>query len=181
MNNISIYLLTLLPVIFMLHEFEEIIFLKIWLNKDKEYLLNRFPKLGSKIYTQYSKFTSSGFVLAIAEEFIIISLLTYISIIMSNIYIWFTLFMGFSIHILIHIIQWVIYRKYLPSIVTSFLVLPYCIYAFLEFINNGLLEIIPIIMCSVIGIACVILNLKLIHYLGYKFSIWERKRHIVND
>ena len=69
---------------FMFHEFEEIIFLKYWLKKDKDYLNNYFPKIGSKIYLQYSKFTTAGFTLAIAEEFIIISTLTYLAIIFNN-------------------------------------------------------------------------------------------------
>jgi len=106
---------TLLPIIFMLHEFEEIIFLKYWLKKDKDYLHKKFPKIGSRIYSQFSKLTTSGFALAIAEEFVIVSLLTYVSIITQNFYIWFTVFMGFSIHIIVHIIQWVLYRKYIPA------------------------------------------------------------------
>ena len=169
----DIIVYTLLPVIFMFHEFEEIIFLKYWLKKDKDYLNNYFPKIGSKIYLQYSKFTTAGFTLAIAEEFIIISILTYFAIIFNNYYIWFTVFMGFSIHIVIHIIQWIIYRKYIPTILTSILVLPYCIYGFIICINNGINNLFWIIICSIIGIVGVIINLKFIHYLGEKFSKWD--------
>jgi len=46
--NILVY--TLLPVVFMIHEFEEIIFLKYWINKDKDYLHNKFPKIGPFIH-----------------------------------------------------------------------------------------------------------------------------------
>jgi len=174
-SKINMFLYTLLPVIFMLHEFEEMIFLKIWLHRDKDYLHNNFPKIGPRIYSQCSKFTTSGFVFMVAEEFIIISVLTYIAILIQNMYIWLALFMGFAIHIIIHIIQWIIYRKYLPTIVTSFLVLPYCVYGFMEFLNNETLEIVSIIICSIIGMVGVFINLKLIHYLGHKFSIWEEK------
>jgi hypothetical protein len=166
---------TLLPIIFMFHEFEEIIFLKIWLKLDKDYLYKKFPKIGSRIYLQYSKFTTSGFTLAIAEEFIIISFLTYLSLILQNYYIWFTVFMGFSIHIVIHIIQWLLYRKYIPIIITSVLVLPYCIFGFFKFINDGPIKMGLIIIFSIIGIIGVLLNLKLIHYFGIKFSNWENK------
>jgi len=165
---------TLLPIIFMIHEFEEMIFLKYWLKKDKDYMLNNFPKIGPKIYSQYNKFTSAGFTLAITEEFVIISLLTYMAIIMQNFYIWFTVFMGFSIHIIIHLIQCIFYRKYIPAVVTSILVLPYCIYGFIEYLNNEIYKIEWIIICSIIGIICVIINLKFIHYIGEKFSNWEK-------
>jgi len=84
--------------------------------------------------------------------------------------------MGFSIHIIIHIIQWMFYKRYFPAIVTSFLVLPYCIYGFMEYINNETYKIEWIIVCSIIGIVGVVLNLKLIHHLGEKFSIWETEK-----
>ena len=174
-KNMKIIIYSLLPIIFMLHEFEEIIFFKWWLNRDKEYMYNNFPKIGSKIYSQYSKFSTAGFVLAIAEEFILISLLTYIAIITQSIYLWFAVFMGFSIHIVIHIIQFILYRKYIPVIFTSILVLPYCVYGFLLYINNEVYEIKWILICSIIGIISVMLNLKLIHHLGAKFSNWEIK------
>ena len=166
----------LLPIIFIFHEFEEILFFKIWLHKDKEYLCNKFPKAGPKIYSQYNCFTTSGFVFAIAEEFLLISILTYMAIIFQKEYMWFTVFMGFSIHLIIHIFQWVIYKKYLPTIVTSFLVLPYCIYGFIYFINNNIINIFWITISSIIGIVAVVLNLKFIHYIGYKFSTYENKK-----
>ena len=159
----------------MLHEFEEIIFLKYWLNKDKDYMHNKFPKIGPKIYSQYSKFTTSGFTLAIAEEFIIISFLTYMAIGMKNFYIWYTVFMGFSIHIVIHIIQCILYRKYVPTIITSILVLPYCIYGSIVYFGNEIYNMGWLIICPIIGTVGVIINLKLIHYLGIKFSNWETK------
>ncbi|MDR1616383.1 MAG: HXXEE domain-containing protein [Syntrophomonadaceae bacterium] len=164
-----------LPIVFMFHEFEEILFLKYWLNKDKNYLRNKFGRIGQKIYAQYSKFSTAGFVLAVAEEFILISVLTYISIIYLNYYLWFTVFMGFFIHIIIHIFQWLIYRRYLPTIVSSILVLPYCIYCFIDIMNKNVLEIEWIIVCSIVGIICVLINLKFIHYIGHKFSRWENR------
>jgi hypothetical protein len=169
----------LLPVIFMFHEFEEILFLKIWLHKDKEHLHNKFPKAGYKIYSQYSGFTTSGFAFAIAEEFLLINILTYAAIIFQKEYMWFAVFIGFSIHLVIHVFQWIIYKKYLPVIITSILVLPYCIFGFIYFINNNVINTFWITMSSIIGIAAAMLNLKFIHYIGYKFSNYENK--IINN
>jgi hypothetical protein len=36
----------LFPIIFMIHEFEEIIFMRWWLGKNKESILTKYPKLG---------------------------------------------------------------------------------------------------------------------------------------
>ena len=175
----NIIIVTLLPIIFMIHEFEEILFLKYWVNKDKNYLHNKFPKIGPKIFLQYSKFTIAGLVLAISEEFVVISLLTYIAIIMHNYYIWFSVFMGFSIHLIIHIIGGLFYKKYCFGFVTSILVLPYCIYGFFEYINNETYKVIWIIIGPIIAIVGFLINLKFVmHYFGEKFSIWETEEII---
>ena len=169
--NILVY--TLFPIVFMIHEFEEIIFLKYWITRDKEYLNTKFPGIGPKIYSQYSKFSTSGFALAIAEEFIIVSALTYLAILLQNFYIWFAVFTGYSIHIIIHIGQWVLYKKYIPVIVTSFLTLPYCIYGFFGFFYYEDIKLPWIILSSIVGSIGMLLNLRLIHYIGHKFSNYE--------
>jgi len=92
---------------------------------------------------------------------------------MQNFYIWLTVFMGFSIHIIVHIIQCALYRKYIPAIITSILVLPYCVYGFIVYLNNEIYEIKWIIICSIIGIIGTIVNLRFVHHLGTKFSKWE--------
>ena len=163
------------PIIFMLHEFEEIIFLKIWLHRNKECLHRKFPKAGAKIYSQYGNFTTSGFTLAIAEEFILASIITYTAIIIQYPYLWFTVFIGFSVHIVVHIFQWILYRKYIPVIITSILVLPYCVYGFMEFIHSENVKIFWLTVSSIIGITAMFLNLILIHYFGNKFSNFENK------
>jgi len=170
----NILIFTLLPIVFMFHDFEEIIFFKLWLIRDKDYLNNRFKKIGPKIFLQYSKFSTSAFAFMVAIEFIAFSVLTYVSIIIQNYYIWFTIFIGFSVHIVIHIIQWMLYRKYIPAIVTSFLSLPYCIYGLIEFINYEIIKIQTIVICVIIG-STLIIFLRLIHLMGEKFTAWEKR------
>jgi hypothetical protein len=97
-----------------------------------------------------------------------------VAIIFQKEYMWFAVFMGFSIHIVIHIFQWVIYKKYLPVIITSILVLPYYIYGFIFFINNNVINTFWIIISLIIGIVAAMLNLKFIHYIGYKFCNNEK-------
>jgi uncharacterized membrane protein len=165
----EIFIYALLPVIFMFQEFEEILFLKIWLDKD-----NKSPEAGSKIYSQYSGFTTSGFVFAIAEKFLLINILTYAAMMLQKEYMWFAVFMGFSAHLVIYIFQWIINKKYLPVITTGILVLPYCIFGFIYFINNNVINTFWIITSSIIGIAAAMLNLKFINYIGYKFSKYKK-------
>ncbi|WP_081911134.1 MULTISPECIES: HXXEE domain-containing protein [Prevotellaceae] len=39
--------------------------------------------------------------------------------------IWLAIFMAFSIHLIIHIIQSIVVKNYIPKLVTSFLLLPF--------------------------------------------------------
>ena len=166
---------TLLIVVFMIHEFEEIIVLKFWLIKEKDYLQKNFPKIGTKIYSQYSTFSTAGLALAIAEEFILISLLIYLAILIPNMYIWFAVLMGLLIHFFVHIISWIIYKKFVPAAITSVLAIPYCIYGLIVYFNNETYKIEMLIIYTIIVIIFFLINLRFMHYLGKRFSVWEKK------
>ncbi len=42
MNDIKV-MVWLYPILFMFHDFEEIIFMQSWINRNRNYLYNRFP------------------------------------------------------------------------------------------------------------------------------------------
>jgi len=44
-------------------------------------------------------------------------------------------FYGISIHIVVHIIQWIAFRRYIPAIISSILCIPYCIYGIRQIVN----------------------------------------------
>ena len=82
MNNIQV-IIWLFPMLFIFHDFEEIIFMKAWINKNKAYLLKKFPGLPQKLLSHLDNITTSSFFLGVAEEFIIISIITIISSLMK--------------------------------------------------------------------------------------------------
>lgn len=169
------FLVALLPIAFMLHDFEEIIFFKPWLKKNEDILLSRFPVLSRHILPHFKKISTSGFALAVAEQFVLLSLITYTSIWIESYYVWFAVFMAFSIHLIIHVFQWMVFRKYIPTIITSILILPYCIYTFMEFIKAKILSINEIFIWTIIGITMMLVNLAIAHRLALKFSVWVSK------
>jgi hypothetical protein len=67
---------------------------------------------------------------AVLHEFLIIALITYGSLFFDLYHWWFAAFAAFSLHLVFHIAQWLIFGKYVPVILTSILALPYCIYYF---------------------------------------------------
>jgi len=152
-------LVAALPVVFMIHDFEEIIFFKPFLRSKGEYLRNRFPILAEKFLSHYDGISTSAYALAVAEEFLIISAGTFYSIITRNFYPWFCLYVVFSIHLIIHIVQWIAIRIYVPTIITSFLSLPYCVYVLMSMSPHFQPTILGIILSIGIGVPLIFINL----------------------
>ena len=89
---------------------------------------------------------------------------------------WFAALAGYSVHLLIHIVQWIVYRKYVPVIITSLLTLPYCIYAFAEFSKITVLSSFQMVLWAVIGIVLTVLSLFSTFFCMGKFQRWEKEK-----
>lgn len=164
-----IILIALLPIVFMFYDFEEMIFFKTWLTKNRELIKRRFPRMSTRILPHPGKLSTAAFSLAVAEEFLLLSLITYTAIWWENYSVWFAAFMAFSIYLIVHIIQWLIIRRCIPSIVTSPICLPYCFYTFNSFLSAGLMNVSQIIVWTIMGIVIMILNLVVAHKLALIF------------
>jgi len=164
--NTSTFIISLFPIVFMFHDFEEIIFFKPWINKNSAYLRERFPRLSNNFLPRFESLSTSGFALAVAEEFVLLSLITYGSIYFDNYYLWLATFMGFFIHLIIHVIQWIILKKYIPTIITSLISLPYCIYTFIRILEINMFQVFEIVLWTFIGLLIIGVNVLFAHKLG---------------
>jgi len=150
MNNYST-IVWLLIVVFMIHDFEEIIFFKSWLNKNKDYLAKKYPKI-SKYLPFFDNFSTSAFALAVAVLFILLSLITLGSVIFNNYVLWLAAFMVFFVHLFMHLGQWIILKRYVPAIWTTFFAFIYCFFALYEIISNNIFRISEIALWTFIGL-----------------------------
>lgn len=119
------------PVVFMFHEFEELIGLTPWLSRNKNALTNRFPSL-RKPLQKLSTLSAPAFAVAVFEEFMVVGVVTLWAVFTGGHYAWVAMFLAFSFHLLVHIAQWLVVRRYIPMIVTSVLCLPYCVYVLMQ-------------------------------------------------
>lgn len=169
MNNIHT-IIWLFPILFIFHDFEEIIFMQVWISKNRDYLCDRFPTLSKKLLPHFDNITSSSFAFGVAEEFILISIITVVSYMMNWYSLWIGLFIAFTLHLLIHCFQVLIVRKYVPAIVTSVICLPICIYIIKQIIQVSKLNIV--ILYSILGFIIMVINLGVIHKAMDIFSKW---------
>ena len=87
----TLILIYLLPILFMLHEFEEMVMLPAWIEKNEKELSRRFPALRSKL----SFLQSPAFGIAVCEEFVIVSACTMATIITGNMLFWYICLLAF--------------------------------------------------------------------------------------
>lgn len=162
----------LLPVIFMLHDFEEIIMIKPWFSKNKADFLNRFPAIASRVMKQYESESTSSFALAVAEEFLLLSLLTWLAVEGALYALWTGLLIAFLLHLAVHVLQFMAYRKYVPVIITSLLGIPYGLFALYDLNSLHLLSGPDVAFWTIIAFAIMVINLLFIHRLAARFETW---------
>lgn len=162
MNQLEL-IISLFPLVFMIHEFEEIICFKSWVTKNGLWLTDKYPKLAKQI-THLGQLSVPAFSIAVLEEFILVSITTALALTLKWYSVWIAVFMAFTFHILLHIVQWIVIRRYIPVIITSLLSLPYLIWGLSRILNEFSLSMIMI--CFVIGTVVAILNL----YFAHKFA-----------
>ncbi|HFL3522040.1 TPA: HXXEE domain-containing protein [Clostridioides difficile] len=161
----------LFPLLFIFHDMEEIIGFGIWLKKNKSMLYKKYPFI-SKIYENYS---TEGMAFAVFEEFILCIIFCILTVITENQYVyllWLGSFIAYTLHLVIHIGQSIIIRKYIPSLITSIICLPISIWCISKSIYIVDCEMSTTILYSIIGIIIVALNLKFAQSLIGKFTKW---------
>lgn len=144
--------------------------MQVWIKKNRTYLYEKFPRLSKKLMNHFDNITTSSFAFGVAEEFILISIITVISYVMNWYSLWLGLFVAFTLHLIVHCFQALIVRKYVPAIVTSIICLPVCIYIIEDVLQLFTLE--TIVLYSIIGFIIMIVNLGIIHKFMDTFSKW---------
>lgn len=98
------------PALFMLHELEEIVWMPSFVKK----LSAQFPDI--RFLSYYTPFTFNAIVL---EQFLILLLSLFLSYQFSNYTIYATIVIAYIYHILGHLIQTIVIRKYVPGLLTG--------------------------------------------------------------
>lgn len=126
MNNSILF--SLLPLFFLLHELEEILMVCPWIKKNSTAMRRRFPK-AERIIRKMEQMTTQKFAVIATEEFLIVSTCTFVSLQTGNLTAWYCCLAAFGIHLIAHIVQFILWRGYIPAIVSTVFCLPYCIWA----------------------------------------------------
>ena len=166
MNNISIEVLSLaLPIIFMLHDFEEIIMVNVWQIK--------YSKLLEE--AEYKPFchwlsTASGTV-AVLVQFILFLAVSTISIIVNNYLVWYALFFIVTAHFLLHYFISIRFHNYTPGLTTAIIFMPMCLFILYISAKMVIYKVVTLVIACMIAL---VLFYPFFKWITKKISVFEK-------
>lgn len=150
-------LIWMLPVIFIIHDMEEIIFAKTWIDKSKHLFENKKIKpFGEFISTE-------SFSVAVLEELIIVTGVTLYSSLTHNYIVWWAMSFVVVVHFVPHIVSIIIFKGFVPGVCTSFILLPIGVYMLVESLSLFEYTVQGLIISSIIVTVIFLVNLKWLH------------------
>ncbi|AIQ35458.1 membrane protein [Paenibacillus sp. FSL R5-0345] len=142
-NEVS--LLWLLPILFMFHDFEEILVIEAWSAKYGTRVKAAIPPFMRKMYTSMMHMTTRNFALDVLFVYILIVAVTCIAVFFSYYLLYLAVLAVFFFHVFTHLGQTIYLKMYTPGVVTAVLVvLPYSLYAYYRLLDDGVVSIADI-------------------------------------
>lgn len=151
----------LFPLIFIFHDMEEIIGFISWIKKNKSLLQDKY----SKFIRPYEGVTTEDFAAAVFEELILCIVISGVSYETDWYGIWIGGFIGCTLHFVMHILETVIIKMYIPALITSVICLPVScmvMYKSLEILSYSIGQIV---WYTIMGSVLIALNLKFAHWI----------------
>lgn len=167
-------LMWLLPIAFMVHDFEEIIMMRPWYRKNERYLKARFPRLISRIAVT-ATLSTPAFALAVLGEFIVLSAVTLACAELALYSAWAAVAVLFLIHNIVHIGSCFVMGRYVPFIVTSVLTSVYLAYALAVLYGGGYLFLQDILAWLTVAAVIAAIGFLILIRTATRFDRWLKK------
>ena len=165
----------LFPIMFMIHDFEEIVMIKAYQKRNETYI--QILKTKGKYIPFGFEGTTPVFSIAVAIEFITFSVISLLSVIFDSYYIWYLFFLGYTAHLFFHLKIWISFKKYVPATVTSILFLPiscYFVYKISSVLGYSLLIfLLSIVLSSIVTVVWIYIAHKLMKTFGSWLGKYE--------
>lgn len=163
------FIILTFPTLFMIHEFEEILLFKWWFKTNAGEIKRRFPNRAEKMLADYTVSTAA-FSFIVAEELILITAISLAAYFFKLYALFAGLALAYTIHTVIHLAQFIIWRGYIPAIVTSIITGILSALAVLYIYRSGLASILEITIYGLAQVVILFINLKLFHKIAKSFD-----------
>lgn len=163
-------LIWLFPILFMFQDFEEIIMINPWKKKYAQYI-DSMKKKGK--YVPYPFIgTTASFSIGVLIEFVVINAVCIFSSLFDNYIVWTGLFIGFTLHLFAHIFLCLKFKKYVPGITTSIILIPICILLLYKCEIFSLFTFKDLLISIISATLLVLAIVYILHKLVKHFDVW---------
>jgi hypothetical protein len=171
--NAMNFIAWMFPVIFMLHDFEEIIMAEVWSKRYHKRINRVWPKRQPFGLSEIREWQSPTFAAGVGIEFILFSLVSFFSVISQNYFLWFSVFCALLIHmVFVHILICFWFKGYVPGVVTSVLLILPGAWFLCRAADLLKFEWEIILPATLVGIILLALLIPALHKLMGFLSIW---------
>lgn len=165
MNTMN-FMVWILPVIFMLHDFEEIIMAEIWSRRYENRIDSVWPKWKPFDLKYIRYYQTPTFAIGVGAEFLLSSLISFFSSAIQGYFVWYGAFLGLILHfVIIHVLLCIRFKGYVPGVITSSVFLLPGIWTLYE--ANKILHYGPwtMLLACLLGIVLTFVLFQVLHKL----------------
>lgn len=158
----------LFPILFMIHDFEEIIMIEAWKKKNDKFIREK------KIPYSFNV-TTASFSTAVLFIFILFSAVTLFSYVYESYFLWLIMFLAFIFHLFFHAASCLVMIRYTPGVITS---IPFAAIGIVLILKSKILEMykaIPIIISVIILIGIAVGILAFLHRFMAQIDVLIKK------
>lgn len=146
----SVSVFWLFPIVFMFHDFEEILTVEKWIRHNKAEVLAALPASLRKVFCSSFQMTTLQFAHDVFWIFLAITTATVLAAVFSFHFIFLMLLFIFFAHVFAHIGQALLLKRYTPGVLTAIiLVLPYSSYAYYRLLKEHIISGVDILWSSI--------------------------------
>jgi hypothetical protein len=164
-------LIWLFPVAFMLHDFEELILFEPWLKKNapllRKIFTSRLPAFLAEPMSAILEKTSGEFALPVSLIFCLTCLASFLAVVYKQYTFLLLASSLFSLHGFMHLGQSIVLRRYVPSLITSILVvIPYGLILFPRLISEGVVDPPGLAFSALLSVLLTVPFILIMHKAG---------------
>ena len=153
----------MLPILFILHDFEEMIFMPLWKTRHHQ-KLETFKKPFFGSVTQ-----GSAFAVGVLEEFIILMFISGFCQITHNTLLYLSFVIAYTSHFIIYYIMCMQFRGYVPGVVTVTLELPMVLMIISHYWSSDV-PLLSVFVYLLLAMIIAFTNLKIMHLIMPKIQ-----------
>ena len=160
-------LVWLLPICFIIHDFEEIVSWEAWMARNGAELVRRVPPALSSLANEFVKKSTAQVSLVVFLIFSVTATSAFLAATTGYYPLFLALMSMFFLHGFGHLGQAIILRRYVPGLVTSGLVvIPYGVFASVRVLSEHIVDLTALLEFYIAGVVLMLPFILLMHKAG---------------